>query len=295
MKVSAHKASDSQQHDQHSLQPNPGGLGFETDSGDSLGLRGHAAFEPEVLSALTRHIRPGMSVVDAGAHIGFFTMHMARLVGQHGRVHAFEPEQENLRLLRRNIAHEDLRNVEVHGVALGEHDDVGTLRLSDYSTGMHRLYDSLCCGSASAKVPVRRLDAIFSPGDINVLKIDVEGFEPFVLAGARSLIRGRNLVMISEYCAPAMIEAGASIRTYLAWLKHEGYFFSDAEASPLPWAALETDACRWEDFGRARLRDACASKSNPEIAATCEQIARDLGCMRPIIENLVIAPLGQWR
>ncbi|NDF52500.1 MAG: hypothetical protein EB116_20880, partial [Betaproteobacteria bacterium] len=90
-------------------------------------------------------------------------------------------------------------------------------------------------------------------------------------------------------------EAGASIRTYLAWLKHEGYFFSDAEASPLPWAALETDACRWEDFGRARLRDACASKSNPEIAATCEQIARDLGCMRPIIENLVIAPLGQWR
>lgn len=266
------------------------GLDFDLDRSDGLGLLSNSAFEPEVLSALKRFVRHGMKVVDAGAHIGYFSLQMARLVGEYGKVHAFEPEGENLRLLRRNIAKNRLKNITVHPFAIGDRDDAALLQLSEYNSGMHRLYDSLCCGSESIQVPVRKLETIFSPGEIDVLKIDIEGFEPFALAGARSLIQYQNLVIISEYCPPAMLEAGASISEYLSMLRRENYLVSDAEGLPVPWVEIQTDAKKWEGFGRAKLREVCVSKTNPEIAAICQHIARDLGCMRRYIENLVFIP-----
>lgn len=266
------------------------GLDFELDRGDGLGLLSYSAFEPEVLSALRRFVRPGMKVVDAGAHIGYFSLQIARLVGECGRVHAFEPERENLRLLRLNIANNKLNNITVHPLALGERDNTALLHLSEYNSGMHRLYDSLCCGGESIQVPVRKLETIFSPGEIDVLKLDIEGFEPFALAGARSLIQYQHMVIISEYCPPAMLEAGASISEYLSMLRRENYLVSDAEGLPVPWVEIQTDAHKWEGFGRAKLREVCASKTNPEIAAICQQIAWDLGCTRRYIENLVFMP-----
>jgi len=267
------------------------GFNLEIDSGDGLGLRGHAAFEPEVLAALRRFIRPGMKVIDAGAHIGYFTLHISQLVGQHGHVYGFEPEQGNLKLLQKNIASNKRTNVTVHPFALGECDGAGMLHLSEYNSGIHRLYSSLCCGSQAMQVPVRSLDAIFPHGKIDLIKIDIEGFEPFALAGARLLIQRQGPVILSEYCPPAMLEAGASITRHLAFLKQEGYLVNDAEGLTVPWGEMQADALRWERFGHARLQEACAMKTNPEIAATCEQIARDLGCTRRFIENIVFIPI----
>lgn len=266
------------------------GLSLAIDQGDGLGLHTNPVFEPEVAKALECHIKPGTTVVDAGAHIGYFTLQMARLVGEEGKVHAFEPEEENLRVLRQNIASNRLANVEVHAVALGEREESGRLYRSDYSTGMHRLYDSLCCGAKATEVVVRRLDAIFRPGQIALLKIDIEGYEPFALAGARSLIQGQAMVVVSEYCPPAMLEAGALIGDYLAWMKRAYASVVGAGGVTVSWLELEADARSWETFGRMRLRDACAGKTNPEIAATVGQISRDLHCARPFIENLVFIP-----
>ena len=64
---------------------------------------------------------------------------------------------------------------------------------------------------------------MFSPGEISVIKIDVEGFEPFVLSGAHKLLNGQDVKIISEYCPPAMLEAGASLVTFLEQLIQWGF------------------------------------------------------------------------
>jgi FkbM family methyltransferase len=260
---------------------------IETDDAEGFGLRGGAPFEPEVLLALRQCIQPGSVVLDIGANVGYFTAHMSKLAGSSGLVHAFEPEPRNFSLLSSNVAANNLQNVVLHHMALGDREDTGMLHISDFSGGMHRLYPSNCCGDATIEVPIRRLDSMFSPGQISVIKIDVEGFEPFVLSGAQNLLEGQDVKIISEYCPPAMLEAGASLVKFLEQLTQWGFQAYEPSGAHLEWVVLLEDARKWEQFGRERLFAACKEKSNPEIAAFVEQEACHLGCTRPYIENLV--------
>ena len=134
------------------------GFKLRIDEMDSLGLGGGALFEPEVLAALRQWVRPGMTVVDIGANIGYFTVHLSRLVGAHGVVHAFEPEPVNFSILTENVNMNGLTNVRLHRAAVGKERGDASLHTSDFNGGMHRLYASVCCSGPSVNVPVLRLD-----------------------------------------------------------------------------------------------------------------------------------------
>ncbi|MEI6732523.1 MAG: FkbM family methyltransferase [Comamonadaceae bacterium] len=260
---------------------------FETDKADSLGLRSGTPFEPEVLFALRQLIKPGMVVLDLGANAGYFTAYMTKFVGSEGLVHAFEPEPGNFSLLGRNMERNAIGNVVLHQMALSDRAGIANLHISDFNGGMHRLYDSTCCGNTVVEVPMQRLDSMFSPGQISVFKMDVEGFEPFVLAGAAALIDGQDVKIVSEYCPPAMLEAGASLVTYVEQLKRWGLRAYETGGASLEWSVLQQDAQKWEQYGRERLVAACKGKTNPEIASIVDQQARSMDCLRPYIENLV--------
>src|SRR5919202_2432184 len=72
-----------------------------------------AAYEPATHAFIRRHAAPGTAAVDAGAHIGLFSVLMGRAVGLGGRVLSFEPTATTARLLRRTIALNDLDGVVV--------------------------------------------------------------------------------------------------------------------------------------------------------------------------------------
>ena len=81
--------------------------------------------EPEVQQALAELVKPGQTVYDVGANIGFFTILCSRLVGPQGRVYAFEPIPQNLVTLRHNIALNGLTNVVIVDKALSALDRYG--------------------------------------------------------------------------------------------------------------------------------------------------------------------------
>src|SRR5262245_18954658 len=64
----------------------------------------HESYEAETGEAVEQLLQPGMTVVDLGAHIGYFTLMSARLVGPNGRVYAFEPSPSSFLMLRKNIS-----------------------------------------------------------------------------------------------------------------------------------------------------------------------------------------------
>jgi FkbM family methyltransferase len=260
---------------------------FETDPLDSLGLRSNVPFEPEVVRSLQTLVDPGSTVLDIGANIGYFTAYMSKLVGANGTVHAFEPEPKNFALLQRNIKINNIQNVVFHPFALGDKEVIGSLHLSNFNGGMHRLYDSICCSDSVVEVPVVKLDTLFAPGQVSVIKIDVEGFEPFVLKGAESLIKGQNIKIISEYCPPSILEAGASVTQFIERLIDWGLHAYEPDGSIIDWGDLYSDAQKWDLYGRESLICACKGKSNPEIAAFVEQKRIMLKCKRVFIENLI--------
>jgi len=172
-----------------------------------LNWQGHTDFvlgiyEPEVINALRRFLRPGDCCIDVGAHIGYSTLLMSRFVGEHGRVVAYEPFPRNFAALQENLDLNQIRNTTLRRLALGEQRGELTL---EYPTGEEFSSTPSACSyaveghRARISVPMDTLDAEMlrmrlSP---HLVKIDVEGAELAVLRGARETLRqSRPLVLV---------------------------------------------------------------------------------------------------
>ena len=183
-------------------------LGFQYDAPDlrepiAFHLAVDGVYEPETLAVILDHLRPGDVFVDIGANIGAFTLPAARKVGKTGRVLAAEASADIFLYL--------LRNVAVNGA-----NDVITLNCAICnSTGSVHFYpapkEKFGMGSLGAQfsgkpvtVPAKRLDTALEQTGIkhvDVLKIDVEGFEVSVFKGAHKLLTGtRPPLIVFEFC-----------------------------------------------------------------------------------------------
>ena len=129
------------------------------------------------------YLRPGDVVIDAGANIGSTALAAAAVVGARGRVFAFEPHPRTFRYLEGNIALNHATQVRAINLALEESG--GTLRFSDRGSDDQHAVQT----QGGIEVPVDRLDRVLA-GEraIALLKIDVEGYERFVLGGAQGLL-----------------------------------------------------------------------------------------------------------
>lgn len=266
------------------------GFKLRIDAMDSLGLGSGAPFEPETLAALQRWVHPGMTVVDIGANIGYFTVHFSRLVGDQGVVHAFEPEPLNFAMLAENVQMNGLSNVCVHHAALGRERGHANLHLSDYNGGMHRLYPSVCCSGPSVSVPVLRMDDVLAGVKVDLIKIDIEGYEEPALLGAENCLRqNSSLKIISEYCPASMLEAGGSPSAFLHYLLGLGLHPCEMDGTRINAAELFEDASHYEKVEFSRFLSDCNGMTNPQILEAVVGLAGKLGCKRPVIENLLFS------
>jgi FkbM family methyltransferase len=135
-------------------------------------------YEADHLAALPRLVKPGMIVYDIGAHTGYYTLALSRLVGEEGHVFAFEPEARNVHYLRRHVRLNGLRNVTVVQTAIS--DKAGMVPFDDirFTQGSQYL------------VPTMSLDEFIAAGHPlpGFLKMDIEGVEWSALHGATAIL-----------------------------------------------------------------------------------------------------------
>lgn len=165
------------------------------------------------------HVRPGHTVIDLGAHIGYYTLLASALVGARGRVFAFEPHPRNAWYLRQHARMNGCDNVEVLECAAYDRSGHVGFRFGA-GTGTGRVTDA-----GGVEVRATRIDAFVAERRItpDVVKVDVEGGERPVLDGAREMLRrDRPLVFLSTHGQ----EQAAACRALLARL--------DYRADPLP-------------------------------------------------------------
>ena len=140
-------------------------------------------------------------VVDVGANLGWHALHAAKHRNV-DRVIAFEPDPFNAWLLHRNVTENGAGNVIVETRALGAEPGVATLfHYKSSNAGRHSL--AVDHGFGSRQVPLIDLDGAlsglgFADRRIALIKIDVEGYEPAVLAGARGAL-ARSDAVLMEY------------------------------------------------------------------------------------------------
>jgi len=164
--------------------------------------------------AMLRFIRPGMTAVDIGANLGYFTMVMADLVGPGGRVVAFEPNPRMAERARRS-AHVNgfAPYTQIHEVALS--DEPGDTVMFVPPTEPKNAHFSQSSGrDGEIRVRVQRADAFDALLDADFIKIDTEGAEELVWRGMAGLLhRNRPLTVFMEFTparygdAPAFLDA----------------------------------------------------------------------------------------
>ena len=144
--------------------------------------------EPLVTRLLNQEIKPGMNVVDVGAHIGYYTLQMAHLVGESGEVIAIEPTPDNANLLKMNIEANGYRNVRIYEVAIGAENGTARLYISR-NPGLCSLIPSDVHYSY-VEVPLRTLDTLLEQeGKIDYIRMDIQGSEVEAIKGMQGILQ----------------------------------------------------------------------------------------------------------
>lgn len=183
-----------------------------------------------------KSIQPGDTVLDIGAHIGYYTLIAARKVGPKGKVYAFEPLTKNFNLLKKNVEANGYTNVELINAAVSNKVGIAKLFLSNEDNyGDQRIYDSEE-SRKTLRINTTTLDKYFSNRKgVNVVKMDIQGSEMLALKGAIQLFkRSRKLKVFTEFWPKALRQAGSSATEYLNLLKRyrlELYEVSNEKAS----------------------------------------------------------------
>lgn len=169
-------------------------------------------WEPETVAFFKQVVRLGDYIMDIGAHVGYYTVLFAKLVGSSGKVVAIEPHPETFRLLAKNTRR--YANIELLNVAAGE------------SENEMSLYDAIYSGNASLKyheerrhktleidsqefsqrirdgLPVREykvrvipLDSLFITYPFRLVKIDIEGAEPLAIKGMSKIMQKLEILV----------------------------------------------------------------------------------------------------
>ena len=190
-------------------------------------------YEPDVWRSLMSDVRLGDVVADVGVYIGLYTVALAQRVGTTGRVVAFEPDPSNYMVARQHVVLNGLsERVELIQTAVGAKD--GQVGFSPHAESGHVVASTN--GSGVRFVECVTLDRVFAGRRLDILKIDVEGYEEMVLRGAQHLLSdpGRSpralYIEVHPYAWPAL---GATSESLLALLTELGYRTTTVEGEPV--------------------------------------------------------------
>ncbi len=194
-------------------------------------LRG--AFERDTLRALESLVRRGDTVLDIGANVGAHTLHLARLVGAEGRVIAFEPTDFAVAKLRANLeANPELApRVSLHQAFLVADSSGGPVAPvpASWPVDGTRADDAVTASRSMSASGARAmtLDSVMAAsGDpvVHLIKMDVDGHELEVLAGARGLLERHSPVLVMEL-APFVFHPESKFDAMVELLSGLGYRF----------------------------------------------------------------------
>lgn len=210
---------------------------FYVDDGDDLikrGIRLGNPWEPAFALIMKEHIKPGSTAVDIGAHIGSHTMTLSKLVGDQGKVIAFEPQIKLYSELVHNIALNNRNNVTAYRCALGD-----TCQEIEMNPAMHDNEAVTAVGKGGDRTQMILLDSL-NLENVSFIKIDVENYEYEVLKGAEQTIRKYHPYMIVEIMGNSYVPVANRtdrVEKTVKLIEEMGYDVKFIEGSWSDWLA----------------------------------------------------------
>ncbi len=140
---------------------------------------------------IKKYIKPGDTVIDVGGNLGFFVLILNELIGDEGKIYSFEPSGLLKNKLAATIHNNNLKNVTIVNLGLGDSEGSTTLHYNPKQSGLSSIVSDFENNTLSEEIKITTLNKFAEniSGRVSFIKIDTEGYEPQVLKGAKELIR----------------------------------------------------------------------------------------------------------
>jgi FkbM family methyltransferase len=157
-------------------------------------IAAHRNWEPHLQAVLKENLREGWVFIDVGANVGVMTFAAAKLVGHSGKVIAFEPNEDNARMLLKGIAKNGFGGlVRLYPFGLTENQGLFALQ------GSSNTYLVAADSSERLVQSMRGDEVLKGEPRIDFVKLDIEGHEPFALAGLKAVLLTHRPTMLCEF------------------------------------------------------------------------------------------------
>lgn len=187
----------------------------------------------EIVHNIKKYLPRSGVFIDVGAGVGYFSTIASGIVGDSGQVHCFEPFPPNAKIIRKIIESNTNSNIILNDYALGVDDNVHRYYIQHYE----RSNSSTCVSMVDniikevdevIEVRTKRLDTYLkqkSIDEVSLIKIDVEGYEYFVLRGLSSFLKRatRKPPIICEVFSPAYEKSELSLDEFQVYMRDYGY------------------------------------------------------------------------
>lgn len=182
-------------------------------------------WEKHSTELIKKNVKEGQTVIDIGANIGYFSLIMARIVGNTGKVYSFEPEPTNYSILLKNIKLNDFQNISSYQKAVSDSAGQTILHLDDSDTGAHTIRPRTESKEVCTVETIILDDFLKDKGPVDFVKIDCEGADIRILRGMKNTMKGNSdLKILVEYLPGAIEEMGDSSREFIETLLNDYKF-----------------------------------------------------------------------
>ena len=210
------------------------------DEKDSLLLSINKIYEKNETNFVKDSVNKGDIVIDIGANIGYYTLMFAKLVGDTGKIYAFEPDPKNFSILEKNIQVNGYNNIILEKKAVSNKLGKSTLYMNENSAGssMHKPNNVV----NQIYVDLITLDNYFEVNTItpDFIKIDIEGYELNALKGMESILQSSDKTKIMiEYNPLTKKEFNSDPMDNLTFLSELGFKFKDLNSSAQTFLTFE--------------------------------------------------------
>jgi len=223
-------------------------------------------YEPEVVAALERVLRPGCTAVDVGANCGVLSVLMRRLVGPAGRVVAVDPSPAACRRVSEQAVVNDMSDVCIIEAGLGSAAHEETFHAGRVGIGALPTVDAQFTAQEEIDVRVVRLDDVIAGlqlPPVGLVEVDTDGSELDVLGGASSTLRRDRPVLILEVFGDGLRRRGVEPGALVEVLDTYDYdlFVADTQ-SAAPWRVSPPRRLHFRPAPLSALADGTVDQQN---------------------------------
>lgn len=184
-------------------------------------------YEIGMTKLIKRVVKRNSVICDVGAYIGYHTTLFSKLSDPQGKIFSFEPQPYHYKLLLKNIKLNKLENVSPLKTAISNRTGFGKVYMPDANSPDSRIYrvERERERESTSKIKLGTLDDLLkNEKRVDLIKVDVQGWEERVIIGARkTILRNPKLVLIIEFWPKGLNEAGTDPLKFLSYIRNMGF------------------------------------------------------------------------